>query len=167
MAKATGLDFAVRPATEVDAKAIVSVLKRSIVEVCGPYYGNDLSLLEKWCQNKTEQNVLVWLNDQTNKMFVAEDLQTKSCVGVGLVNEPNDFAPNAEIHLCYVDPKFINVGVGGALLQAMESTISTKVRTIVVNSTLNAESFYSRYGYVRQTPPSGEPRSVTMSKTFR
>jgi GNAT superfamily N-acetyltransferase len=53
-----------------------------------------------------------------------------------------------EIEACYVAPEAIGSGIGSALLARMEEEARRRGHAVVrLNATLNAEAFYSRFGY--------------------
>lgn len=59
-----------------------------------------------------------------------------------------------EIQLCYLAPERQHLGMGRALLVALEAQARARgLHKLVLNSTIGARSFYEHRGYT----PSGEP----------
>ena len=142
------MPFIIRPAVVADAEAAAEVLRRSIREVCGPDYGHDAPLLERWCGNKTRENLERWISDPENVMLVAE--QGARLLAVGAIH------CSGEIRLCYAVPEALGRGIGGALLAGLEShAAGWSLERITLHSTSTAKGFYERHGY-RQN---GEPAS--------
>lgn len=158
------VSFIVRRAEPRDALGIVTVITRSIRHLCAPYYDNNLTLLDRWCHNKTEPNILEWLSEPRNIMLIAEHSCRPECIGVGLVRHLAEPESTGEVQLCYVDPAYVKRGVGSALLRAMEAEIFRLTDSIILRATLNAESFYTKLGYATLGPPSGEPLAIAMKK---
>jgi len=62
----------IRCARPADSDAIVTVLRRSIIELCVDDHHNDPGVLGGWLQNKTASNVCVWIDAPGNFMLIAE-----------------------------------------------------------------------------------------------
>ena len=169
----------VRPACEADAEAICEVLIRSIREVCGPDYGNDGDLLERWCRNKKPEIVRAWLGDPDSRTFVALDADARivgaAQVARGVLNPSSHDAaapPSApetglqsedggagdfEVRLCYVLPEALRGGCGRALMGCLEEVArGLGASRLVLTSTSTARGFYERHGFRSSGPP--EPR---------
>jgi GNAT superfamily N-acetyltransferase len=129
-----------------DAKAAVRVLRESIRVLCHADHRNDENTLELWLRNKTEENFLRWLSTPELTLVVARvDGHVR---GVGSVHA------TGVVRLCYVEPGFERSGVGGAVLRALEAAaLSRGVRQLRLNSSLTAQGFYERHGYVRYADP--------------
>ena len=142
-------DITIRQATPTDAEAACSVLVRSIIEICAPYYENDKEILAQWLENKTPANVQRWIEADRTYCVVAVN-------GKGLVV---GFAgiSGSEITLNYVLPEVLHRGIGREMLQALEThAIASRLDHIDVVSTISAKAFYQRNGYVSN----GAPRYV-------
>ncbi|MEA3179582.1 MAG: hypothetical protein QOI59_3105 [Gammaproteobacteria bacterium] len=143
---------AIRRARPADADAIVTVLRRSITELCVDDHHNDPGVLGGWLQNKTASNVCVWIDAPGNFMVIAEGATSGVC-GVASLSAAG------LILLCYVLPEVQFGGVGRALLEAVEAEARLRgLRELSLESTLSAQAFYSRHGYnPKQDGPSDSP----------
>jgi len=132
-------------ADPTQAEAICQVLRRSIQEVCAPDYGNDAAILAEWLENKTPENVGVWIADPNTCSVVA--LCDDRVVGFG-------HASPHEVLLNYASPEFLGRGVGYHVLSELERwALNQGSRHMTCTSTVTALSFYERQGYSR----AGEP----------
>jgi N-acetylglutamate synthase-like GNAT family acetyltransferase len=146
----TGTIITTRAAEIDDAERICEVLIRSIREVCGPDYGNDETLLERWCLNKRPEITRAWIADPGNRTIVALD-DGGRIVGAGLIHV------SGEIRLCYALPEVIGKGVGHALIGRLEAIAREMgLGRIDLMSTSTARPFYERHGFACSAPP--EPR---------
>jgi GNAT superfamily N-acetyltransferase len=131
----------VRPATVSDAASAVAVLRESITHLCTTDHQNDPETLQLWLRNKTTDNFCQWLQDIERHFLVAE-LESEVC-GVGMVRV------NGDLDLCYIQPGKERLGIGAAMLRALEAQASrwglSKLQLI---STANARGFYEHHGYV-------------------
>ncbi len=136
----------VRDATWADADAALHVLHRSITVTCVADHGSDPETLAHWLGNKTPQYFERWLAEAGSALLVAE---LEGCVrGVGKVSRLG------KVELCYVEPGFERLGLGSALLHAMEARArSWGVTRLHLSSSLDACSFYTRHGYDSAGPP--------------
>ncbi|MES2741799.1 MAG: GNAT family N-acetyltransferase [Pseudomonadota bacterium] len=132
----------IRIATSADAVAACAVLRRSITECCLPDHRNDPAILDAWLGNKTAPMVAGWFASSTNYCLVA--LDGEQIVGVALLTRAG------KICLCYLLPESQGRGIGRALLQRMELQASAwDIKTLQLHSTVSAERFYARQGYLR------------------
>ncbi|MFZ5889591.1 MAG: GNAT family N-acetyltransferase [Myxococcota bacterium] len=130
----------VRAARVSDAASVVSLLVDSITKLCVDDHRGDPATLERWLQNKTVAHFQHWLADGSSFIVVAE-LGSKLC-GVALLNRET-------VQLCYVLPGLQGIGVGRALMHALESeALRRGVRRVSLMSSGSARRFYERLGYV-------------------
>jgi GNAT superfamily N-acetyltransferase len=123
-----------------DAEPAVSVLRRSITELCVADHRNDPATLQAWLANKTVENFHSWLTSANNFCVVTElDGRVN---GVGLVNRAG------EVQLCYVAPESQHHGFGRAILTALEQQAAVwGLEKLHLGSTLSARAFYENHGY--------------------
>jgi GNAT superfamily N-acetyltransferase len=134
-----------RKASDSDANAICEVVRRSIAECCAADHRNDPLTLSAWLQNKTPENAAAWF--QADRSIAEVAFKGDHLVGFAL-------AAGNELALCYVLPEVLYQGVGKALLAAIESRAMLQgIRTLRLESTRTAQSFYTRNGYVASGPP--------------
>ena len=139
--------FFLRVAGQDDAEQMSEVWLRSIREVCGPDYGNDQDLLDKWCATKTVEQVRALLTDRDTVWLIATEASGR-VVGLGGLHRKGD------ILACYVLPDVLNRGVGKTLLLVLErEALGLGMKELKLGSTATAISFYKRNGYC----PDGEP----------
>lgn len=138
--------LAIRPATPQDASEAVAVLRESITLSCVDDHHNDRATLEAWLHNKTVAEFEHWLDTPERSVFVAE---CRSSIGaVGAVHRCG------ELRQLYVRPDMQRMGLGGALLEALEAAARDWGLTFLqLGSSSAARGFYERFGYV----PSGDP----------
>lgn len=131
----------IRVAEQGDAVSACSVLRRSISECCMEDHRNDCAILSTWLGNKTPENVAAWFASPANFSVVAVD--GGKVVGVAVLTR------DGRIVLFYVDPGARFCGIGKSLLQALESQAREwKLRSLRVISTLAAQHFYARNGFI-------------------
>jgi GNAT superfamily N-acetyltransferase len=136
----------VRRAAPEDAEVAIAVVRESITRLCVADHENDPFTLEPWLGNKTADTFSRWIASPDNHIVVAE---LDSVIG-GVAS----LHRTGEIQLCYVAPDRQRVGIGRALLVALEVQAEARgLHKLILNSTSGARSFYERNGYV----PSGDP----------
>ncbi|MES2901827.1 MAG: GNAT family N-acetyltransferase [Pseudomonadota bacterium] len=135
------MSFTIRPAQSDDAASVCNVLRRSIAECCSLDHGGESSMLAAWLGNKTSDNVAAWIGTPTNHTVVAE--RDGVVAGVALVNQAG------KLSLCYVLPEAQGVGLGKALLLAVEEQArSWGVSVVRLHGTATAQGFFARHGYI-------------------
>src|ERR1700742_4110731 len=94
----------VRRAGVEETDVVVTVLRRSITELCVADHRNDPGVLGAWLENKTADNVRTWIESPRNFMVVAE-------VG-GAVCGVASLGITGGILLCYLLPEVQSTVVG-------------------------------------------------------
>jgi GNAT superfamily N-acetyltransferase len=142
----------VRRAGVEDTDAVVTVLRRSITELCVADHRNDPGVLGAWLENKTAENVRKWIESPGNFMVVAE-------VG-GAVCGVASLGITGRILLCYLLPEVQSTGVGRALLAGLEAEARRQgIRELSLESTVSARGFYSKLGF---RPNGGGPADSSL-----
>lgn len=119
---------------------VVILLKRSIIELCGPDYGNDKKILSEWLENKTEKNVIKWT--ESEHTYAVTALVEKNIVGFGLSSV------EGEMLLLYILPEYNRKGIGQSIYHYIESLLlQNNVTTVVTYSTITAKPFYTAMGF--------------------
>jgi N-acetylglutamate synthase-like GNAT family acetyltransferase len=135
-----GPSVAIRRAGVEDTDALVTVLRRSITELCVADHRNDPGVLGAWLENKTAENIRTWIESPRNFMVVAE-------VG-GAVCGVASLGITGGILLCYLLPEVQSTGVGRALLAGLEAEARRLgIRELSLESTVSARGFYSKQGF--------------------
>jgi GNAT superfamily N-acetyltransferase len=130
----------IRTATVLDAKAICSVVRRSIIECCRTDHQGESHRMAIWLENKTIENATLWVQEPNAISLVG--VLDGEVVGYA-------FSRNGELALCYVTPEVLYSGVGKSLLHAIESRAAMQgVQLLKLESTQTAKTFYLRNGYV-------------------
>ena len=132
-----------RVATAADAHRALEVVRQSITQLCGADHQHDGPTLERWLRNKTPEHFNGWCADPDNRLLVAE--LDSAIAGVA------ELRRSGEICLFYVRPDCVRVGVGRALLLALEAHARAwQITALKLDSTLSARPFYERYGFASE-----------------
>lgn len=138
--------FLVREAVPDDAPDAIDVLRASITNLCVDDHLNDPQTLDLWLRNKTLRDFQSWVDDAEVHLVVAA--ASTASIGVGSIHS------SGWIHLLYVRPGSQRVGVGAAILRALEErAASWGLREIGLGSSVGARSFYEHHGYASTGPP--------------
>jgi GNAT superfamily N-acetyltransferase len=147
-----GTSVVVRCAGVQDTDAVVTVLRRSITELCVADHRNDPGVLGAWLQNKTAENVRNWIESPSNFMVVAE--------AGGAVCGVASLGITGGILLCYLLPEVQSTGVGRALLAGLEAEARRQgIRELSLESTVSARGFYLKQGF---RPKGGGPADSSL-----
>jgi GNAT superfamily N-acetyltransferase len=150
----------IRDAQVEDAASACQVLRRSISELCIADHGNDLTILTRWLNNKTPENVASWITRPDNSVLVA--VEYGAILAVGSVTDAG------EVTLNYVSPDARFRGISGAMLRALETRAMERGNLrCTLTSTETARRFYRANGYVEDGHVDGKfgtPASYIMSK---
>jgi len=120
------------------AEEICNLVRSSITELCVLDHNNDREQLSDWLENKTVENVELWV--ENNLSFCAFN-QNCGMVGFTLINIKN------EILLNYVSPARYRSGVGKELLKKIEASV-TKPCVLSVRPTQTALGFYRHMEFI-------------------
>jgi GNAT superfamily N-acetyltransferase len=147
----------VRDACEEDAESCCSVVRRSIVELCGLDHQDDAASLEEWLANKTTLNMRRWVRQ--HHVLVAVD--AKAILGVAAMTSMG------EIILNYVSPEARFCGVSKALLGGLETRAGRLgIPRLNLQSTATALRFYQALGYTASGAPT-KGFGVTMGQPMQ
>ncbi len=147
--------YLIRRAVLEDGLAIHEAHLRSIREVCGPHYSEAEILAwgyRTYSPSKWSHSIL---NDF---VLVVESNQIIMGYGHARLADNNQ----AQILGLYLCPEILGLGVGKAIFTRLkEDLVATHVKTIHLESTLNALSFYKKLGFVQ----CGEQTEVLIGNT--
>jgi GNAT superfamily N-acetyltransferase len=130
----------IRKASPLDADAACSLLRSSIAEGCEADHRGRPDVLDAWLGNKTAANVATWFSSPTNHAVVAE--RDGELLGLALLTQAGKLA------LCYVQPGALRIGVGRALLAAIEEQARVwNIGKLFLHSPGSAATFFERHGY--------------------
>lgn len=139
------IDVRIREARPADAEPIADVHVAAIREQGSEAY--DERQVEAWLANVHPERYP--LGEPDFHVVVAE--RADNVVGFGLLErDPSDVDEPAvgKIGAVYVRPDHVREGVGGAILDALESAArDSDLETIVLTASKNAIDFYRRRGY--------------------
>jgi GNAT superfamily N-acetyltransferase len=130
----------IRKAVPDDAPVACSLLRRSIEQGCEADHEGRPEILAAWLGNKTPENVAAWFASPTNHALVAE--RSGVIAGLALLTQAG------KVSLFYVLPDALRVGVGRALLAALEEQARAwNIRKLSLHSPASASAFFERHGY--------------------
>jgi len=133
-------DITLRAATLSDAPSIHQLHLASVRALCAPCY--EASVIDGWLTGRSPQDYAPGIS--SGAMLVAETR--------GRVIGFSEGVPG-EVRAVFVDPIWTGMGIGAQLLaQALTLAEAGQSGPIHLESTLNAVSFYERYGF-RQLGP--------------
>lgn len=128
----------IRAAVGSDAEEIAAVHASAIRDVCGQTY--EPTQIEAWISGKTHQGYLRAIAER--QVFVA--LRDDRVVGFSELDPKT-----GGVFAVYVRPDCLRQGVGGALLQALETCAAEyALDRLHLHATLNAIPFYQARGFV-------------------
>jgi len=130
----------IRDARPEDSLAISRVLIESIARLCHPDHRNDSAIVENWTANKTPENLVRWMTDPANHMYVVEEDEEILCVGA--------FSDAGEIQLNYVAPQAWFSGVSKTMLPHLEDEMrELGIRNARLTTTETAHRLYVTAGW--------------------
>jgi GNAT superfamily N-acetyltransferase len=130
----------IRKAVPLDAAAACALLRRSIERGCEPDHRGRPEILDTWLANKSPDQVAAWFASPTNHAIVAE--RDGELLGLALLTQAGKLA------LCYVEPDALRIGVGRALLAAVEEQARAwNIGKLHLHSPASTASFFERHGY--------------------
>ncbi|WP_426134788.1 GNAT family N-acetyltransferase [Pseudomonas sp. PWP3-1b2] len=129
--------LAIKRATPQDATAAFEIRREAILGQCiGAYTAEQMAL---WTRGAAEDGYSVLME----KPFYLGWLNDKP-VATGMLDLDNN-----EIGALFVLPEFTGRGFGKVMLEHLEDVArALAIEEVVLDATLNAESFYRRRGYV-------------------
>jgi putative acetyltransferase len=134
----------IRRAKSEDNDAIGRVHLRAIKEICASRYTSEE--IEAWAQPRKPNHYVESISN--NEFYVAEE--NGAVVGFGTLNQEL-----GEIEAVYVLPEVVRRGIGLRILRKLEERArELGVKSLRLNSSLNAVPFYKRAGY----KPQGESK---------
>lgn len=136
----------IRSAKLEDSMAVVSLLRRSIIELCVADHKSDPTALDAWLRNKTSDNYRAWIaNEKLIKIVVERE---EVIAGFGMA------ATDGEVLLNYVAPEFRFAGVSKLVLEEIErSLIEIGIEEARLWSTQTAHTFYRSRDWVDRGNP--------------
>ncbi|MCP1625859.1 GNAT family N-acetyltransferase [Pseudomonas nitroreducens] len=147
------MDVLIRQARSNDAKAISQVIVAAVREGNGQDY--PASVIESVVANFSPDRVIELLEQR--RVFVA--LLNDEIVGTGALD-------GHAVRSLFITPQQQRKGIGQALMGQIEkAALERGVETLLVPSSLTAESFYARLGYrLLREQLHGEERTLIMTK---
>jgi N-acetylglutamate synthase-like GNAT family acetyltransferase len=140
-------EFAVRRATVTDAGAIARVLARSYGVLYRGWYADDVLRTALPVMSRSNPTLI-----DSGRYFVAEaDGQIVACGGWSAEKPGFGAVPRlAHVRHFATDPDYINRGCGGAILtRSVAEAARTGFVEMEAVSSLTAEAFYARHGFVQ------------------
>jgi N-acetylglutamate synthase-like GNAT family acetyltransferase len=132
--------FNVRRATEIDCQAILRVHIRAVREIAKSHYTSEE--VAAWARPREPEHYAESIREK--EFYIAEE--NGVVVGFGTLNQMQ-----REIEAVYVSPEVVRRGVGKAILQKLEERArDLSIKSLKMNASLNAVSFYKSVGYESQ-----------------
>jgi GNAT superfamily N-acetyltransferase len=129
------VDLNIRTATAADAPRLHALHTASVRRICAPHYAPEV--IDGWLADRTPAGYVMRI--ERAELFVVT--HETDILGFG------EATPGV-IVACYVDPAFVRRGVGAAIMaRALELARRGHDGAIRVQATLNAASFYARFGF--------------------
>jgi putative acetyltransferase len=157
----------VRAAKPADAEAIIHVHYAAVHETASAFYPPDI--IEAWSR-KPDEARYQWMRELITK---GEEIVIVAETGSGILGFGIMMPKLRELRALYVHPTAGRQGIGKKILQALESrAVAEGFSCLLLNSSLNAETFYEDNGYQalsrgRFRLASGyEMDCIKMEKTF-
>ncbi len=134
--------FVVEPALPSEAEHIVRVRNDAIRTSARPYYSDEM--LEEWANPDSDSLRTRFLEAIQHEMKIVITLKTGNrIIGFGIVDTTRSY-----LGAVYVDPAWGRKGVGGKILEELESSAVDKgLDHLVLNASLNSHIFYEKNGY--------------------
>lgn len=126
----------IRPATTADAKEFHRIHTSAVNTTCKDFYTT--IQIKAWLKGRSPEGYHEGINK--GQMYTAED--KGKIVGFG-------HAVTGEVIAVFVDPAFHKKGIGKLLLDYGLKIASKDHTKVKVESTINAENFYKKYGFVK------------------
>lgn len=128
----------IRPAVATDAEEIAAVHVSAIRDVCGQVY--EPSQIQAWVAGKTHAGYVRAIAER--RVFVA--FRGERVVGFSELDPQT-----GEVFAVYVRPDCLRQGLGGLLLQTLETCAAEHaLGRLHLHATLNAIPFYEAHGFV-------------------
>lgn len=126
----------IKTATTNDAKEMHRIHTSAVNTTCKDFYTE--KQIKAWLEGRSPEGYYEGINK--GEMYVAED--EGKIVGFG-------HAIPGEVVAVFVDPTFHKKGIGKLLLDYGLKIASENHKKVKVESTINAESFYEKHGFVK------------------
>ncbi len=132
--------FTVRKAKEKDCEGVWRVHIRAIREIAESHYSPEET--EAWASPRKPEHYVESICSK--EFYVAEE--NNVIVGFGTLNQKS-----SEIEAVYVLPEVVRCGIGLRLLRKLEERArELGIKSLHLDSSLNAASFYKSAGYETQ-----------------
>ena len=132
-------------ARDQDAEAAITVVRKSIEELCVDDHRNDPGTLGRWLANKTPAMFREWLANPGNFCVVAKEDEV--LVGIGLIDR------YGELKLFYLVPGKQRRGIGKLIFRSLEDKAREwGLQRLFLGSTAGARCFYEALGFRAEGP---------------
>lgn len=140
------MSITIRSATTSDAASASKVLCQSITECCYEDHRGNAAALQRWLDNKTPENVGLWI--QRPELFSVVATVQERIVGFAMSTR------SGNVLLCYLVPDVRHTGIGKAMLNEIEEQARRDgISTLHLESTQTARPFYLRNHFVQNGSP--------------
>ncbi len=130
----------IRRATPEDNDSIGRIHVRAIKEICASHYAPEE--IEAWAKPRRPDYYVESI--RSKEFYVAEE--NGNIIGFGTLNQAS-----GEVEAVYIVPEVVRGGIGQKILCKLEERArDLGLKSLHLNSSLNAVPFYQRSGYERQ-----------------
>lgn len=142
----------IRKANKSDIDVAWDIRKESIKTQCVGYYPDEV--IEPWLNGSLPEG---FASELESNFYVA--LQGDEIIGLGALS----YSEN-KIYAIFVKPEFMGEGVGKQIMAFLEAlALENNIKTVYLDSTLNAAPFYRSLGYIGDTVVTyNNPRGFVM-----
>lgn len=130
----------IRRAKPEDNDSIGRIHLRAIREICASHYAPEE--IEAWAKPRRPDHYVEYI--RSNEFYVAEE--NGNVIGFGALNQAS-----GEIEAVYIAPEVARRGIGQRILGKLEERArDLGLKSLSLNSSLNAVAFYRHSGYEPQ-----------------
>ena len=130
----------IRKANKSDIDVAWNIRKESIKAECVEYYPSEV--IEPWLNGSLPEG---FASELESNFFVASE--GDEIIGLGALSYSDN-----KIYAIFVKPEFMSKGVGKQIMTFLEAlALENSIKTVYLDSTLNAAPFYRSLGYVGDT----------------
>lgn len=122
------------------AAELIDIIRASITDLCADDHNDETTPLNEWLNNKTIDNMLMWIAKPELKILIAQI--DGRIAGMGTANNQGRILMN------YVSPEFRFKGISKAIMVGLEAHLSgLGIEQATLESSKTALEFYQTCGW--------------------